>query len=248
MSFVLTITQLASYPNATIFATARDPTKAAELQSLASANGSRIQILQADALDISSLQLVAKTIEQSSKSLDMVIYNTGVLVGIGNMLEVGVEPLKENIETNVYGAYYAAVQFSPLLLKSAFANKSLVLISSSFGSMSLSDKVAAEHESLFGPGYDATAMYNISKASRCLLIILVHRLTTFQTALNRLGKELDTVLRRQGVPVLLVHPGLVKTDMNPYGDLTVDESSSGMYVQLMFRSIDKVERLTLFPA
>jgi hypothetical protein len=36
------------------------------------------------------------------------------------------------------------------------------------------------------------------------------------------------VLRRRGVPVLLVHPGLVKTDMNPFGDIEVEESASGM--------------------
>lgn len=49
-----------------------------------------------------------------------------------------------------------------------------------------------------------------------------------KTALNRLGKELDTVLARQGLPVLLVHPGLVKTDMNAYGDIEVPESATGM--------------------
>lgn len=51
---------------------------------------------------------------------------------------------------------------------------------------------------------------------------------TKQTALNRLGKELDTVLARQGLPVLLVHPGLVKTDMNAYGNIEVPESATGV--------------------
>jgi NAD(P)-dependent dehydrogenase (short-subunit alcohol dehydrogenase family) len=96
--------------------------------------------------------------------LDLVIYNSGVLNGLGNLLEVGVQPLKENIDTNLYGAYYAAVEFAPLLLKSGYEKKSLVLLSSSFASMQLSDDVAAAHEELFGRGFDATAMYNISKA------------------------------------------------------------------------------------
>ena len=50
----------------------------------------------------------------------------------------------------------------------------------------------------------------------------------WQTALNRLGKELDGVLSPKGVPVVLVHPGLVKTDMNPAGEIDVAESATGM--------------------
>jgi NAD(P)-dependent dehydrogenase (short-subunit alcohol dehydrogenase family) len=40
--------------------------------------------------------------------------------------------------------------------------------------------------------------------------------------------ELDLELRPKGVPVLLVHPGLPKTDMNPAGNITVEESVNGL--------------------
>jgi hypothetical protein len=30
--------------------------------------------------------------------------------------------------------------------------------------------------------------------------------------------------------VVLIHPGLVKTDMNPYGDIEIIESARGMLV------------------
>ncbi|KAL7781784.1 NAD(P)-binding protein [Trichoderma afarasin] len=202
---------LSVFPEATIFATARDPSKANELQDVVNANKGRVQIFAADANDSNSLHLAAEEIGRLTDSLDIVIYNSGILNGFGNLLEVGIQPLIENITTNVYGAYYTATEFVPLLLKSKYEKKTLVLLSSSFASMQLSDETSAVHESLFGSGYDATAMYNISK-----------------TALNRLGKELDIVLGRQGLPVVLIHPGLVKTDMNPYGDIDISESVSGV--------------------
>jgi NAD(P)-dependent dehydrogenase (short-subunit alcohol dehydrogenase family) len=161
--------------------------------------------------------------------LDIVIYNSGILNGLGNLLEVGIQPLIENITTNVYGAYHTATEFVPLLLKSKYEKKSVVLISSSFASMQLSDEIAAVHEEFLGSGYDATAMYNISKVRKIRICVTKDFANkTNQTALNRLGKELDTVLSRQGLPVVLIHPGLVKTDMNAYGDIDIDESVAGM--------------------
>jgi NAD(P)-dependent dehydrogenase (short-subunit alcohol dehydrogenase family) len=50
----------------------------------------------------------------------------------------------------------------------------------------------------------------------------------FKTALERLALELDLELRPKGVPVLLIHPGLPKTDMNLSGDITVDASVTGV--------------------
>jgi NAD(P)-dependent dehydrogenase (short-subunit alcohol dehydrogenase family) len=135
-----------------------------------------------------------------------------VLGGWGSLLDVGIDPLKANMDTNVYGAYFATVHFAPLLLKSSYEKKSLVFLSSSFGSLNLADEIYESHVKLFGTqGHDPSAMYNVSK-----------------TALNRLGKELDQVLRPQGLPILLLHPGLVRTDMNAPGTLEVKESVEGM--------------------
>ncbi|KAM0521363.1 hypothetical protein ACHAPE_002843 [Trichoderma viride] len=202
---------LSDYPEATVFATARNPEKATDLQALSESNKGRLQILALDADDSNSINQAATKIGQQFESLDVVIYNSGVLNGFGNMLDVGAQSLVDNMTTNVYGAYHAAVAFAPLLLKSKYERKSLVFLSSSFASMQLADEIAAAHEEGIAKGFDATAMYNISK-----------------TALNRLGKELDTVLARQGLPVLLLHPGLVKTDMNPFYEIEVPESAAGL--------------------
>lgn len=79
------------------------------------------------------------------------------------MLDVGAQSLIDNMTTNVYGAYHAAVAFAPLLLKSKYERKSLVFLSSSFASMQLADEITAAHEEGIAKGFDATAMYNVSK-------------------------------------------------------------------------------------
>jgi NADP-dependent 3-hydroxy acid dehydrogenase YdfG len=153
------------YPNATIYATARDPTKATELQTLAEGS-KKIVIIKADAKDGHSIQHVAEKVSEFSYSVDHVIYNAGVLSGWGSLLEAGIDGLKDNMDINVYGAYYTALYFTPLLLKSKYEKKSLVFLSSNFASLTLADEIYASHVKLFGtPGHDPTALYNISKVS-----------------------------------------------------------------------------------
>lgn len=114
-----------------------------------------------------SNEAAAIEIKKTTSTLDHVIYNAGVLAGWGNLLEIGIEGLKTNMETNVYGAYYSAVVFSPLLLASSYSKKSLVLISSTFGSLALATQQFKTHEVMFAsPGADPCAQYNISKVSR----------------------------------------------------------------------------------
>ncbi|KIM95707.1 hypothetical protein OIDMADRAFT_59488 [Oidiodendron maius Zn] len=203
---------LVTHQTATIFATARDPTRAVSLVTLSEKSNGRVKIIVADAVDPKSIEHVAEDIKKTNSALDLVIYNSGVSNGFGNLLDVGIQGLKDNFDVNVFGAYYAAVAFVPLLLKSTYTKKSLVLLSSTFGSLALSTQILAAHEKIQGAtGYDATALYNISK-----------------TALNQLGVQLDHVLRPQGVLVLLVHPGIVSTDMNPFGGISPEESASGI--------------------
>ncbi|KAH8803435.1 hypothetical protein F5884DRAFT_903976 [Xylogone sp. PMI_703] len=212
IGFELVQQSLSLYPFATLFVTARDIKQAPKLHELALANTKRVEIVVVDVTDPESVAAAAKQISTRTSYLDLVIFNSGTFRGRGNLLEVGVEALKENIDTNVYGAYYTAVEFSPFLLKSEFPKRSLVLMSSEFGSLELDEELFKSHAALFNtPDHDPTAMYNISK-----------------TALNRLGKELDQVLRRKGLPFILIHPGLVVTDMNPFGDIGVTESATGI--------------------
>lgn len=88
---------------------------------MADQNQGRVQVLAADSNDQSSLQKLASEISKSTNTLDIVIYNAGVLKGVGNVLQVGLDGLKENINTNLYGAHHIAVEFSPFLLRSKTA-------------------------------------------------------------------------------------------------------------------------------
>lgn len=149
-----------------MYATARDPAKAQDLQLVADKSKGRVQIVSADANDANSLHLAAIKIKESTNVLDVVIYNAGVLKGFGNILDVGIDALKDNINTNVYGAYYAAVEFTPFVLRSEYGKKTLVLLTTEFASMGLSDQILSSHEAAFGvSGFDPTAMYNVSKVN-----------------------------------------------------------------------------------
>jgi NAD(P)-dependent dehydrogenase (short-subunit alcohol dehydrogenase family) len=159
--------QLNCYPSANVYATARDVAKASDLQSLAALNKGKLHLITADVMDPNSIKAAAAQISQRTDSLDHVIYNAGILRGVGkNILEIGIEPLKENLETNVFGAYYSAVEFTPFLVNSKFERKSLVLMSSNFGSIALADTLFQLKKAAFGTDFEPTAMYNISKVDK----------------------------------------------------------------------------------
>jgi NAD(P)-dependent dehydrogenase (short-subunit alcohol dehydrogenase family) len=177
--------QLLAHPAATIYATVRDPAKATTLAAVAEKSSGRVRVLTADAVDVKSFDLVTEEIKKTYSTLDLVIYNSGVSNGFGNILDAGVQSLKDNFDVNVYGAYHAAVAFTPLLLKSTYPKKSLVYLASTFGSFGLTLQVLAAHEQIqksagLGSGFDATAMYNVSKVYCPLLtdklIAKLHRL------------------------------------------------------------------------
>ncbi|KAF3400099.1 hypothetical protein F1880_008345 [Penicillium rolfsii] len=203
---------VAKYPAATIFATVRSASGASELQTVAEQSGKRVVILEADTTDPASVAKLSETISKSTSSLDQVIYNAGVLKGFAPITKAKLDDFKVNIEVNVYGAHTAAVTFYPFVKESTYSNKVLAIIGSSFGSVTTAEANFEMHAQAFGtPGANCSALYDISK-----------------TAVERLALEFDFELRPQGVPVLLIHPGLPKTDMNPFGNVTVDESAEGV--------------------
>jgi NAD(P)-dependent dehydrogenase (short-subunit alcohol dehydrogenase family) len=125
-----------------------------------------LYLFRADVTSSDSIKALAVRIKKQTSSLDVVIYNAGVLTSIGNILDVGVEGLKSNLDTNFYGAYLASVEFTPFLLNSDYSRRCLVLVSSSFGSLTLSDELYEQHAQALGtPDFHAFASYDISKVS-----------------------------------------------------------------------------------
>ncbi|KAJ5761861.1 uncharacterized protein N7511_005243 [Penicillium nucicola] len=217
---------LARHPNAVIYATVRASATAVDLQKLHQNNPNRIHILEADVTDASSIHQLQETISQKTSTLDQVIYNAGVLKGFGPLTASGLDGLKENISVNLFGAYASALEFFPFVQRSTYSNKVLTFIGSSFGSITTYKENFDLHNMAFGTsGVNVTASYDISK-----------------TAMERLALELDLELRPKGVPVLLIHPGLPKTDMNPVGNITVDDSSTGVINVIGDYTADREER------
>ncbi|KAB5576203.1 hypothetical protein GE09DRAFT_1215914 [Coniochaeta sp. 2T2.1] len=217
---------LAMYPSARIYATVRPASDATQLRTLASQSGKHVVILEADTTDTASVEKLKETISKSTSTLDQVIYNAGVLKGFAPISRAEIHHLKENMEVNVYGALIATVAFYPFVQRSANKNKVFVLVGSSFGSVNTATENFEMHSQAFGiPGTNPTALYDISK-----------------TAEERLLLELDMELRPQGVPMLLVHPGLPRTDLNPFGTITVEESAEGVVRVLREYNIDRKER------
>ncbi|KAK9319372.1 hypothetical protein V1517DRAFT_349146 [Lipomyces orientalis] len=217
---------LSAYPSATVYATIRSSKTASGLQSLADQNPERLVVLEADVTNEKSVAELRDRIARRTSSLDQVIYNAGVLIGWAAVTKVGLEALKQSIEVNVYGAYTAATTFSPFVERSDYPNRVFVLLGSSFGSITTAKENFDFHNAAFGTeGVNNTAVYDISK-----------------TAEARLAIEFDLELRPRGVPFLLAHPGLPKTDMNALGTISVDTSTDGLVNVIGAYSADRKER------
>ncbi|GIJ86477.1 hypothetical protein Asppvi_005366 [Aspergillus pseudoviridinutans] len=205
---------------------------APELQALAEKNPGRLITLEADFTVEESVEILRQKIASMTSTLDQVIYVAGVFIGLTAVTQVGLAALKQNIEVNVYGAYSAAAAFSSFLLKSDYPNRVFVLFGSSFGSITTAKENFDFHNAAFGTtGINATAVYDISKVSYNSYQALTWRSFSdvlTKTAEARLAIEFDLELRPQGVPFLLVHPGLVQTDMNNKGMISVDTSVDGL--------------------
>lgn len=181
--------QLTKYPSAVVYATMRDVTKISpQLQTQATENDGRLVILEADVARPSSVAKLRETITQSTKTLDQVIYNAGVLKGFGSLTSAGLDPRKVNITVDLFGPYTTALEFIPFVRASEYSNKVMVLIGSSFGSITTAQEDFEQHGVWFGDkGVNATAAYDISKVrtnSKPYIVGIFH----FQ--------DVDIVLRR----------------------------------------------------
>ena len=132
----------------------------------------------------------------------MLVNNAGVLVeaDYAPPAQVPVSALEETFRLNVFGLARVTQAFWPLLEKSPAAR--LVNVSSILGSLTI-------HADFDGPMKDYKLIaYDSSKAA-------VNMMTTHYAHQWR-----NTPHRAN-----TIHPGSVKTDMNPQGDLTVEEGA-----------------------
>jgi len=184
-----------------VLATAREPEKANELKQLA-AKHQNIGLQALNVVDEKSVQHLANALNGSP--IDILIHNSGLYPQKGQKIgEIDYDGWREAMETNLYGV----MRMTEALLKNVAASgrKQIAAISSSMSSM-------------HGVQGDSVASAGTSYQYR-----------TSKTALNMAFSVLAKELEPQGISVVLLDPGWVKTDMGgPHAQLTPEQSITGM--------------------
>lgn len=191
--------------SAKIFATTRNPSDSPELQEFASKSDGKVIVVQLDMLREESVQAAVTLVTEHSKTLDHVFINAGIMLGFGPIFEVKSEDLLENMNGNVIGPHNIFKAFTPLVLESKSASRSISVTSSLLGSLGALPQWGPPTKKPFGFETIPVACYAVSK-----------------TAVNSLVCQWADYLTPKGIPVIAVHPGLVKTRM---GELLKDAIS-----------------------
>lgn len=180
----------------TVVVGSRDPKKGQDAVDTLKAEGIDAYTLKLEVTDAADRAAALPYFQDTFGRLDVLVNNAGVLLdGEG----VTAENLTQTFDANVTAPYLLSEALLPLL-KAAPAGR-IVHQSSVLGSI-------ASHASGQVPPQYALPAYSASKA-----------------ALNMLGVVQAEQLKDTPVKVNLAHPGSVKTDMNPGGDLTLEEGA-----------------------
>ena len=180
----------------TVVLGSRDPQKGQAAADLLKGEGIDARTVKLEVTDAADRDALPEFLQSQFGRLDILINNAGILKDAE-----GITPdlLARTFEANAIAPYFLTETLLPLL-KAAPAGR-VVHQSSILGS------IATTAGGMFSPGYLLPA-YASSKA-----------------ALNMLGVIQSEALKDSKVKVNIAHPGSVKTDMNPGGDLTLEEGA-----------------------
>jgi NAD(P)-dependent dehydrogenase (short-subunit alcohol dehydrogenase family) len=169
----------------TVIATCRSPERADGLQELQSIYPDALTILQLDVTSEDGRNATFDMVENTHRSIDILINNAGIISGDGKSSSVLGRVFKEDfmkvIQVNTLAPLLMSEKFLPLLEKGS--KPKIVSISSLNGSIA---------KRTVGGKYS----YATSKA-----------------ALNMVMKILSNDLRQKGITTVALHPGWIKTDM-----------------------------------
>ncbi|KAL6479266.1 hypothetical protein MHYP_G00126990 [Metynnis hypsauchen] len=196
------VRQLAESPSppTLIFAGCRDPAgpRAQELRGLAQKHKNVITIIQLDTSSPESISQAAKTVGSKLKdgSLNLIINNAGVNVHL-ELLNTGDKEMLDTYRTNVVGPMFVAKDFLPYLRKAA---------SQAADQTSMSCRRAAVINV-------STLLSSIQKCPETFAIAPMYAYRISKAALNMLTKCLAEDFKKDGILVMAIHPGWVRTDM-----------------------------------
>ncbi|HEX8465964.1 MAG TPA: SDR family oxidoreductase [Abditibacterium sp.] len=179
----------------------RDANRGQEAVAELQKEGIDAQFLLLDVADAASIAVAAREVEARFGRLDILINNAASLPIVDRQdaaFQVSTDVFREIFEVNVFGLHEVTRAFWPLLEKSDAAR--LVNVSSALGSLKIQSEIA--------PGGHRPTAYGASKAA-------VNMMT-----LHYAHQWAGTPHRANAV-----HPGGVKTDLNPQGGLSPAEGA-----------------------
>ncbi|EIN06098.1 NAD(P)-binding protein [Punctularia strigosozonata HHB-11173 SS5] len=179
---------LSARENTVVFAGARNPDDAKDLQKLAAERPGKLYIVKLVSSDLRGNEEAISFVKEKAGRLDVVIANAGISLAPGPAYQASEEDLRKHFEVNVVGTF--------VLFKAA-----LPLLQASKSSGSAPPKFVAVSSQLGGLNFGAslpvlTTPYGISKAAE-----------------NYLGRKLNFEHEKDGLVVFPICPGLVYTDM-----------------------------------
>ena len=182
---------------------ARDAGRGQEAAASLAGEGGKVEAVAVDLTAPATFEAVRDMIEKQHGRLDVLINNAGIGEAEdwqSTAENVPIDTLRTTFETNFFGLIDLTQRLLPLLRRSdapRIVNQSSIL--GSLTEHSDPKSVIADVNAL---GYDAS-----------------------KSALNAFTVHLAKILRGTPFKVNSAHPGSVKTDLNPTGDLTVEEGA-----------------------
>lgn len=184
----------------TVLATARQPEKAEQLQSLIGAiPKGALTIIRLDVTDDASAAQAAAICSSATASLDILINNAGVYPEGGDepFAEIDLDLFQRAIDVNYMGAIRATKTFLPFVRKGTKAK----IVNISSGAATITTK-ADSRRYCYGPS---------------------------KTALNMFTRTLANELLAEDIAVASMSPGWVRTEMGgEEADLSVEDSAAAM--------------------
>ena len=197
-----TARQLARDHGFTVLIGARNEKRGEEAASELRAEGLDAQFILLDPTDLTAVERARAEVEEKFGRLDVLVNNAGTSVpeDLAAPASVATSVLRGVYDLNVFAVHEVTRAFWPLLEKSQAAR--LVNVSSAVGSLSLQSDFEGMLKDVKFIGYAS------SKAALNMMTV------------NYASQWKDTPHRANAV-----HPGNVKTDGNPIGEISVEEGA-----------------------
>jgi NAD(P)-dependent dehydrogenase (short-subunit alcohol dehydrogenase family) len=181
----------------------RDQARGQEAAASLARDGAEVEPMVIDLAAPATFEKARKLIEERFGRLDVLINNAGI--GEPEDFQrtaenVSIEMLRRTFETNFFGLVDLTQRLLPLLRRSEHPR--IVNQSSILGSLTEHSDPNSVIGDIHALAYDAS-----------------------KTAVNAFTVHLAKILRGSSIKVNSAHPGSVKTDMNPMGDLSLEDGA-----------------------